>query len=815
MAFQYRTELNKKPVTNTQTAEQKARAAANVKANVASNKAKIAANPSLADPIRSNRTVDISKSTAPEWLGGGTNTKATIPTVSASDKAILAQQTAAYDARTAQLEKPKITAPEMVKTETAPVTTPDIGNYDPLDYSIARKIVEKQYKDSGFTPEEIDKITTRYLGKSQTDAYTQQEASTNALIKAQRDQIAAEEKRIATEEARLASERQNKTGTYADTLETKYDPMRTRAREQAKQTTSVQERLLGARGSLTSSTGEQALNEIDQSLTDTINSIEATKAAEIMLYEAQLAGADAETISAMRQNVETRRAQADQFELDSKATLEQNKIQAAIDGDARSIEMLDKYTEMFTTNSLKKIDDKVTNLIGDGFVYDEYGRRVTDGDGNEITRDLANAFGDPANVQYVGAQYDQFGTQLQPAGYFDKASRQFITLGGGTSGGIPVEGGSTGFSGAASGFSGQNGMRTDRHNNPVAMTTDVAKTLGLVEGVDYTKGDPFPNNPNLFTARLNGDGVATSIKALDTAAKASNKQAFYTQGGKPRWSYVAISDQEWLGKSPAEKEAFVAQMYKNEGGNGSLISGISSGAQTNVGSAPSGNAEILQRRAEAAQSGLTKEQTQAYVATGVMPGLSRKELTDQAKPILKEVRTLDEGASLLAGFDVNHKNPSLDQALIFSYMKVLDPTSVVREGEFKTAQNNASILESISSKWRQAAAGTGMLTKVQRQNILDAMGQVYKQKRNIYNEDLQYITDQAQQSGLNPYDIVPQNVLDRGNSASKPISTPKKQQVTFAKSVSQKDKEAYLKAINNKTVTSEQLKKAGIITNIK
>jgi len=34
-------------------------------------------------------------------------------------------------------------------------------------------------------------------------------------------------------------------------------------------------------------------------------------------------------------------------------------------------------------------------------------------------------------------------------------------------------------------------MRTDRHNNPVAMTTDVAKTLGLVEGVDYTVGDPF------------------------------------------------------------------------------------------------------------------------------------------------------------------------------------------------------------------------------------------------------------------------------------------------------------------------------------
>jgi hypothetical protein len=28
-------------------------------------------------------------------------------------------------------------------------------------------------------------------------------------------------------------------------------------------------------------------------------------------------------------------------------------------------------------------------------------------------------------------------------------------------------------------------MRTERNNNPTAMTTDVARSLGLVEGVDY------------------------------------------------------------------------------------------------------------------------------------------------------------------------------------------------------------------------------------------------------------------------------------------------------------------------------------------
>jgi len=43
-----------------------------------------------------------------------------------------------------------------------------------------------------------------------------------------------------------------------------------------------------------------------------------------------------------------------------------------------------------------------------------------------------------------------------------------------------------------------------------------------------------------------------------------------------------------------------------------------------------------------------------------------------------------------------------DLALIFNYMKILDPGSVVREGEFATAQNSAGIPERIrAQKWRK------------------------------------------------------------------------------------------------------------------
>lgn len=120
---------------------------------------------------------------------------------------------------------------------------------------------------------------------------------------------------------------------------------------------------------------------------------------------------------------------------------------------------------------------------------------------------------------------------------------------------------------ATSTGNGGGGMRTDRHNNPTAMTTDVAKTLGLVEGVDYERGDSFGDG-SLYTARLLGDGMQTTIEALDKAANDPGKMAFYTAGGKPRWTYTAISDEEWLAMSPDEKVEFVNGMYQNEGGAG-------------------------------------------------------------------------------------------------------------------------------------------------------------------------------------------------------------------------------------------------------
>ncbi len=109
------------------------------------------------------------------------------------------------------------------------------------------------------------------------------------------------------------------------------------------------------------------------------------------------------------------------------------------------------------------------------------------------------------------------------------------------------------------------GMRTDRNNNPTAFTSDVAKAAGLILGKDYTIGDAFPNNPNLHTARLLGDPIATTIKVID-------RIGFYTDSGKPRWSYVNSipQAQNWNNLSYSQRVNVIKQMYAYEGGTALL-----------------------------------------------------------------------------------------------------------------------------------------------------------------------------------------------------------------------------------------------------
>lgn len=77
-----------------------------------------------------------------------------------------------------------------------------------------------------------------------------------------------------------------------------------------------------------------------------------------------------------------------------------------------------------------------------------------------------------------------------------------------------------------------------------------------------------------------------------------------------------------------------------------------------------------------------------------------------------------------------------DLALIFSYMKVLDPGSTVREGEFASAQNAAGVPERVRALYANVMRGE-RLTPEQRKDFVGRSGKLYNSAKTIYDDQLE------------------------------------------------------------------------------
>ncbi|WP_238314265.1 hypothetical protein [Methylobacterium organophilum] len=73
-------------------------------------------------------------------------------------------------------------------------------------------------------------------------------------------------------------------------------------------------------------------------------------------------------------------------------------------------------------------------------------------------------------------------------------------------------------------------------------------------------------------------------------------------------------------------------------------------------------------------------------------------------------------------------SPASDIGLIFGYMKMLDPGSVVREGEYATAQNAAGLPERVRNAYNKALNGE-FLTPEQRQDFVEQADRLYGKAR--------------------------------------------------------------------------------------
>lgn len=150
-------------------------------------------------------------------------------------------------------------------------------------------------------------------------------------------------------------------------------------------------------------------------------------------------------------------------------------------------------------------------------------------------------------------------------------------------------------------------------------------------------------------------------------------------------------------------------------------------------------------------------------------------------PTIKNFTTQRSGYSVSQGVPDVGSNAQQQISLVYAYMKLLDPDSVVREGEFATAQKYDSFLNGIGVKLNNLFSGKIVSDTVVK-NIKEEIQRMYSNSENNYSQAINQYKAQAENFKIDSSDIfagfyVPSNdVLQNQPPVSREI-TPQVQSI--------------------------------------
>jgi hypothetical protein len=186
-------------------------------------------------------------------------------------------------------------------------------------------------------------------------------------------------------------------------------------------------------------------------------------------------------------------------------------------------------------------------------------------------------------------------------------------------------------------------------------------------------------------------------------------------------------------------------------------------------------AHAAARRASDATRAAAEEQARR-ISEGVVPPEKRPEAEAKlrseyanATKVFRDVR--DSFGRVQASRD----DAVGDLSLIFGYMKMLDPGSVVREGEFATAQNAAGIPDRVRNAYNRAINGE-RLGEAQREAFKRQASDLFSVASGDEKKIRQGVTRVAQNYGLRLDNIF----LDEGGAPSLPSSAQASQALSAA-----------------------------------
>lgn len=94
-----------------------------------------------------------------------------------------------------------------------------------------------------------------------------------------------------------------------------------------------------------------------------------------------------------------------------------------------------------------------------------------------------------------------------------------------------------------------------------------------------------------------------------------------------------------------------------------------------------------------------------------------------------------------------------DLSLIYGFMRMQDPQSTVREGEFATAQNSAGLPDQVRNMYNRIRTGE-RLNPVQRQQFIQQAGHIYSAQQQNQGKLDDEFKGLATRSGVSPEDVV-------------------------------------------------------------
>lgn len=167
----------------------------------------------------------------------------------------------------------------------------------------------------------------------------------------------------------------------------------------------------------------------------------------------------------------------------------------------------------------------------------------------------------------------------------------------------------------------------------------------------------------------------------------------------------------------------------------------------------------LEKRKQALQERKFEQEVRAFETELTKPQIDQEEVFKRETKIRSEFTGLSKDyikqRDAFGRVQASSADPSAagDLALIFNFMKVLDPGSVVRESEFATAQNAAGIPERIRAQYNRSLRGERLSDKT-REDFVNRANKLFESADKQHNKRVQQYTKLSERLGLSPENIL-------------------------------------------------------------